>query len=260
MVGRASVVAAASTPSFVDGGVRLSLLRGFELYAGDKSVPVPLSAQRLIAFLALYGRPLQRLHVAGCLWLESTQEHANANLRTALWRLRRPGCAVVAATATELSLASNVAVDVHETEDAAQRALAHEGSQSDLERLCLAGELLPGWYDDWLLIERERLRQLRAHALECLCDDLAAEGEFAAATAAGLSAVSAEPLRESAHRVLIRAHLAEGNVGEAIRQYRIYRHLVRAQLGIEPSSQLRELMRGIRLPDRQAKQLGLDAT
>ena len=113
---RVSVAAAASTPSARDGPVRLSLLRGFELCAGDESVPVPLSAQRLIAFLALRDRPVQRLYVAGCLWLESTQEHANANLRTALWRLRRPGYAVVAATATELSLASNVAVDVHETE------------------------------------------------------------------------------------------------------------------------------------------------
>jgi DNA-binding SARP family transcriptional activator len=242
----------------VDGHVRLSLLRGFELCAGDEPVAVPLSAQRLIAFVALQNRPLQRVYVAGCLWLESPQEHANANLRTALWRLRRPGCAVVAATTTELSLASSVAVDVHETEAAAQRALAHDGSQNDLERLCMAGELLPGWYDDWLLIERERIRQLRVHALECLCDDLAAMGEFAAATAAGLSAVSAEPLRESAHRVLIRAHLAEGNAGDAIRQYRIYRDLARAQLGIEPSSQFRELMQGIRLPDGQAMRPGVD--
>jgi DNA-binding SARP family transcriptional activator len=269
-VGRASVVAAASTPSAADGPVtarvgsrngdpvRLSLLRGFELFDGDRLVRVPVSAQRLIAFLALHDRPLQRLYVAGSLWLDSTQEHANANLRTALWRLRRPGCPVVSATATELSLAPNVAVDVHETEGAAQRALAHKGAPSDLERLCVAGELLPGWYEDWLLIERERLRQLRVHALECLCDDLAAKMEFAAATAAGVSAVAAEPLRESAHRVLIRAHLAEGNAAEAIRQYRIYRTLLRTQLGIEPSRQLRELMRSLRLSPRQAMQLGLE--
>jgi DNA-binding SARP family transcriptional activator len=269
-VGRASVVAAASAPSLGDGSptalvaksnvrsVRLSLLRGFELCEGDRLVRVPLSAQRLIAFLALHDRPLQRLYVAGCLWIENTQEHANANLRTALWRLRRPGCEVVSASATELSLAPDVAVDVHETEAAAQRALAHGGAQSDVERLCFAGDLLPGWYDDWLLIERERIRQLRVHALECLCEDLAAEGKFAAATAAGLSAVAAEPLRESAHRVVIRAHLAEGNAGEAVRQYRIYRDLVRAQLGIEPSRQLRELMRRLRLSERQATQLGLE--
>jgi DNA-binding SARP family transcriptional activator len=269
-VGRAPVVAAASTPSTTDGvnatpvtscdggRVRLSLLRGFELRDCDRLVRVPLSAQRLIAFLALHGRPLQRLYVAGSLWLDCTQEHANANLRTALWRLRRPGCAVVSATAMELSLAPNVAVDVHETEGAARRVLAHTGAQSDLERLCVAGDLLPGWYDDWLLIERERLRQLRVHALECLCDDLASRGEFAAATAAGVSAVAAEPLRESAHRVLIRAHLAEGNAAEAIRQYRLYRTLVRSQLGIEPSRQLRDLMRGLRLSARQAMQLGLE--
>ena len=59
---------------------------------------------------------------------------------------------------------------------------------------------------------------------------------------AGLVAVRAEPLRESAHRVLIKAHLAEGNHGEASRQYSSYRHLMLAELGVEPSPHLRELL------------------
>jgi DNA-binding SARP family transcriptional activator len=223
--------------------IRLSLLRGFDLRQADCPVRVPYSAQRLLAFLALHDRPLQRLYVAGCLWLDSTQEHANANLRTALWRLRRPGCVVVEATPSDLGLADGVVVDLNEAAAAARRALSHDGEAADLEQLCLAGDLLPGWYDDWLLIERERFRQLRVHALESLCEDFTAAGEFAAAASAGLAAVAAEPLRESAHRVLIRAHLAERNVGEAIRQYTIYRDLLQAQLGIEPSRQLQELFR-----------------
>jgi DNA-binding SARP family transcriptional activator len=251
------VTAHTATPS---PRICLSLLRGFELREDDRPVGVPASAQRLLAFLALHDRPLQRLYVAGCLWLDSTQEHANANLRTALWRLRRPGCVVVKSTTTELSLAGEVVVDLSEAAAAAQRALAHESERSDLESLSLAGDLLPGWYDDWLLIERERFRQLRVHALESLCDDFAAAGEFAAATAAGLAAVAAEPLRESGHRVLIHAHLAEGNVAEAIRQYTIYRDLVRTQLGIEPSRQLQEVFKGLRLPARQAARRGLGET
>jgi DNA-binding SARP family transcriptional activator len=229
------------------GSISLNLQSGFELRHAERQVRVPLSAQRLLAFLALHDRPLQRLHVAGCLWLDSTQEHANANLRTALWRLRRPGCKVIHATSTELSLSRDVVLDLNETASAARRALAHEAGEGDLELLCRAGDLLPGWYDDWLLIERERFRQLRVRALEYLCEDCASEGRFGDAAAAGLAAVAAEPLRESAHRVLIRAHLAEGNVSEAIRQHTIYRDLVRSQLGIEPSWHAEELLRAIQV-------------
>jgi DNA-binding SARP family transcriptional activator len=59
---------------------------------------------------------------------------------------------------------------------------------------------------------------------------------------AGLAAVRAEPLRESAHRTLVRAHLAEGNRFEANRQYHNCRRLLQAELGLEPSRGLRELI------------------
>jgi DNA-binding SARP family transcriptional activator len=260
---RASVVAAASARATQDRraevAIQLKLLGGFDLRQEDQSIRLPVSAQRLVAFLALHDRPLQRLYVAGCLWLDSTQEHANANLRTALWRLRRPGCVVVRATPSDLALADGVVVDLDAASAAARRALSHEDERGDLDELCLAGDLLPGWYDDWLMIERERFRQLRVHALESLCEHCATVEEFADAAAAGLAAVAAEPLRESAHRTLIRAHLAEGNVGEAIRQYTIYRDLLRSQLGIEPSRQLQDLVGALRLPATQAARLGLGA-
>jgi DNA-binding SARP family transcriptional activator len=57
-----------------------------------------------------------------------------------------------------------------------------------------------------------------------------------------LAAVSAEPLRESAHRELVEVHLAEGNVAEAVRQYDVYRHMLRRQLGLAPSPVMRRLV------------------
>jgi len=231
--------------SFVEPPIHLGLLKGFELRQDGTQIRLPLSAQRLLAFLALHERPLQRLYVAGTLWLDSSQDAANANLRTALWRLRRPGCVLVDATPTELSLAHGVVVDLRETEKTAQRVLAHLGESSDLDALCVAGDLLPDWYDDWLLVERERFRQLRLHALESLAEDLAAGSRFAAATEAALAAVAAEPLRESAHRVLVRLHLAEGNVGEAIRQYTLYSTLLRDELGLEPTAHMQNLVRSL---------------
>jgi DNA-binding SARP family transcriptional activator len=233
-------LAPASVPDEAD--TRLGLLDGFEVRHENGVVALPLSAQRLLAFLALRGRPLQRVYVAGVIWVDSSQEQANANLRTTLWRLRRPRCPLVRATSTHLALEDGVLVDVREAACRATRAIEHRAESNDLPELCEAGDLLPDWYDEWLLIERERFRQLRLHALEALCDDLVRAGLFAAATEAGLAAVAGEPLRESAHRGLIKAHLAEGNVGEAVRQYTIYRDLLGRELGLEPSSEMERLM------------------
>lgn len=207
---------------------------------------MPLSAQRVVAFLALHERPLHRVHVAGSLWLDTSEERANASLRTALWRLRRPGRALVEATASHIGLGQSVAVDVRETADCAHRVLdSCNHGRSDLSRLCCAGELLPDWYDDWVLIERERFRQLRLHALEALCAELAEAGDYPGATEAGLAAVAAEPLRESAHRLLMEAHLREGNLGEALRQYELYRRLLLEHLGLQPSPRMRDLVKAV---------------
>jgi DNA-binding SARP family transcriptional activator len=64
------------------------------------------------------------------------------------------------------------------------------------------------------------------------------EGRHGEAIEAGLAAIDAEPLRESAHRAVIAVHIAEGNLGEALRQYEVYRSIARCRLGIEPSGEL----------------------
>ena len=224
---------------------RLSLLGGFELRSSGQDVAVSRSGQRLLALLALQARPLERLWVAGTLWLDATEERAGASLRSALWRLPQPGgAAVVEASTTHLRLARDLAVDVQELAARAERLESPTGrADPDLEPSTLAMDLLPDWYEDWVVLERERLRQLRLHALEALCRRLTQAGRFGAAVQAGLAAVAGEPLRESAHRALIRAHLAEGNPGEAVRQYYLYRNLLAGELAIEPSDAIRELVR-----------------
>jgi len=109
----------------------------------------------------------------------------------------------------------------------------------------LTQDVLPDWYDDWALVERERFRQIRLHALERLCQRLASEGVHGEAIAAGLHAVQAEPLRESAHRALIQAHLAEGNLVEALRQYSRCHRMLGEELGVEPSPSLQALVAGL---------------
>jgi DNA-binding SARP family transcriptional activator len=204
-----------------------------------------MSAQRLLAFVALHERPLLRVYVAGTLWIDASDERAGASLRSSLWRLNRSGQGLVEATSTHLRLAPAIEVDLRRALALARRLLDGTATVEDLDSAdtALAGELLPDWYDDWLLFERERFRQLSLHALEALAERLVASGRLALALEAALSAVRGEPLRESAHRTLIRVHLAEGNRGEALRQYELCRRLLRDRLGIEPSTQLDELLR-----------------
>jgi DNA-binding SARP family transcriptional activator len=222
--------------------VRLQLLGGFELTVEGRPLAVPRSAQRVLVLLALQRRPLQRVFLAGTLWLESDEERANASLRSALWRLQRLPCTLVRATHASIGLADQVRVDVEEVSEAARRVLSGVYEADALHRLSAADELLPDWYEDWLEIDRERVRQRRLHALDAACAALVRAGRFSEAAEVGLASVAAEPLRESAHRALIELHLAEGNVVEAVRQYEVYRRLAISQLGLEPSIEMRAVL------------------
>lgn len=203
----------------------------------------------MLAFLALQRKPLLRIYVAGTLWIDANEERANACLRTTLWRLRQPECCLVASTASHVGLSPDVLTDVNEMDAVANRVL--QGGlvdEDELERLCTSKDVLPDSYDDWVIIERERFRQVRFHALEKLCETLTAAGRFHSAITTGLAAVDGEPLRESAHRVVIRAHLAEGNHCEAIRQFHLFRRMLADKLGLQPSPEMHRLIES--LPDR----------
>jgi DNA-binding SARP family transcriptional activator len=226
-----------------DWSLELCLLGGFELRCNGAVFHVTQAAERLLAFLAIRSRPVLRAYVAGSLWSDSTEQHSTGSLRSALWRLGRSGHRLVDADAERLRLAPDVHVDLHEVTDRAQR-LVHGApvEEGDLAALISAVELLPDRYDDWVLLERERYRQLRMHALEILCLKLSVAGRHGEAIDAGLAAVGGEPLRESAHRVLIRAHLAEGNRCEAMRQFDRYRTLLHNELGLQPSPDISALV------------------
>jgi DNA-binding SARP family transcriptional activator len=168
----------------------------------------------------------------------------------------------VETSATHLRVAKGLRVDVHEVIALVWRVIDSPDQSSDISLATLSAptELLPGWYEDWVLVERERLRQLRLHALEILSDRLTSMRRFGQAVEAGLAAVRDEPLRESAHRALIRTHLAEGNTEEALRQYRRYRQLLHDELGLVPSQEMDDLVGAIISPsDPSATRDSLEA-
>jgi DNA-binding SARP family transcriptional activator len=236
-----------------DGDFMVAVLGEFGLFWGTGVLVVPRASQRLLAFLALHGRMVSRAAVAGTLWPDASESHAYSNLRSALARLERTARKSLAARKLELGLAEGVTVDVRHAEALARRLLdpAVTPDRSELGTVALAAlsaNLLPDWYDDWVLIEAEDWRQLRLHALEALATRLTALGRWGEAAGAAGAAVRAEPLRESAHAALIQVHLAEGNQSEAVREFTRYRVLLHAELGLEPTPQLRQLVQNLQSP------------
>lgn len=207
---------------------RLRLLGGFGLDTKREQVRVPRSAQRVLAFLATHPGTADRATIAGILWPDTGQDRANARLRSALWRLPRPvGRALTAGDFTHLRLAGHVTVD-------------YAAPELTVDELNL--DLLPGWDDDWLITERERFRQHRVHCLESLAQRELATGDYDGALRTAMTAVAAEPLRESAHRLVMQAHLAEANPAEALRQYRTCARLLHTELGIPPAPSTRAVV------------------
>jgi DNA-binding SARP family transcriptional activator len=226
-------------------GLRLTLLGGFGLQFGGMPTPMSRGAQRLIALLALHDTALSRDYVAGMLWGDSTEARASGSLRSALWKLQVARPEIVWNRGGRLGLSPQVHVDVRYATTLARSVVTgrfEEETIAGLLKPWFCHELLPGWYDEWVLVERERHRQLSLHALESLCEHLTDAGRYGAAVLAALAAIDREPLRESAHRALVRVHLAEGNVWEAIRRYRRYEEIAARDLGVGPSPMMRSLL------------------
>jgi DNA-binding SARP family transcriptional activator len=217
------------------------LVGGLSVHHGGRRMPLPPGSHRLLAYLALHPSGADRRRVAGALWPDVDDARAAGNLRSALWRLQQVSCPLVRAEQSLLRLRDGVVVDVAGLEAWAARVLAGVATDEDLAvdpGPIAELELLPGWYEDWVLGVRERLRLRLLHALEELSLQLRRSGRATAAVEAGHVAVLAEPLRESGQRALIEAHQAAGNWAVARRQYDAFRRVLRREVGVEPSAEL----------------------
>lgn len=230
--------------------IALRVLGGFELKVGGRVVELPLQSQRLVGLLAVHGDWLHRTTVAGQLWADSSAMSASTKLRNALWRVRRVSAQAIAVHRDLLALGPGVDLDLNRAQDWAAR-LRHDKNLTGAPSLDLfTRDLLPDWDEDWLVMERESLRQLRMHALERMSLRWRREGRYADAVEAALAAVIIEPLRETAQTALIEAHLDEGNLFEAIRQYRAYCRLLDEEFEAVPGEQLTSLITDASRPRR----------
>jgi DNA-binding SARP family transcriptional activator len=223
----------------------LCLLGGPFVIKKGRRLEIPEGSKRLMAFVALNDGRVSRRQAAGTLWPDGDDDRAAGNLRSALWRLRAAGIDVLSGNKCMLYLDPDVSVDITQLHAWATKVINRGADVSDVEKSELNPEavnLLPGWYDDWVIFERERLRQRLLRAMESCVQRLISGGLFADAVEVAITAVGVDPLRESAQRVLIEAHLAEGNFIEAHRAYSAYSELIAMELGSAPSNELGQIM------------------
>jgi DNA-binding SARP family transcriptional activator len=235
--------------SVLQAAVVVRLLGGLSVTCGARPVEVPPGSRRLLGYLALHPGGVDRRQAAGVLWPTVSDARAAGNLRSALWRLQQVGCPVVRTEHARLELNEDVVVDVVDLESWAGRVLGGTATPADLAidpAPVVDEELLPGWYDDWVLAARDRLRLRVLHALEALGELLCHAGRPREAVEAVQAAVLAEPLRESGQRALIEAHQAAGDWVAARRQFDAFRILLRREIGVEPSEELTAVATGRR--------------
>ena len=234
-------------------GLRLSLLGGFELHTSvGRRLRVPSKkAQALLAYLALGpGQAHTRAKLANLLWGEFDSEKARNSVRQALFVLRRALSPLGAEPVRFEGELVSLAPGVLEVDAVDFRSLAAASAPAQRRRALelYHGELLDGLdvtgaeaFEEWLVGERRRLRELAAQAL---AEDLARATATASdrrAIEAALRLLALDPLRESAHRALMRLYAAHGRRTAALEQYQSCVDTLQRELGVEPEPETQRL-------------------
>ncbi|MCE7989012.1 MAG: hypothetical protein DYG89_48270 [Caldilinea sp. CFX5] len=206
----------------------------------------------LFAYLLLQPHQLiPRERILGLFWGEHSESRARSCLNSALWRLRTTlatvscdaGRYVVSTEDGQVGFnwESDYWFDVERFDQvsALLRIPPAAMTPAQVEQLettchCYTGELLEGFYEDWALRERERLRRLHLNGLAQLMHYYTDHKEYAYSLSYGQQILALDPLREEIHRAMIRLYLQTGQRTKAIQQYDHCRAVIADELGVEP--------------------------
>jgi TolB-like protein len=235
--------------------LEISLLGAFQLRAGGRAIDLPGRRERaLLAYLAMpAGEPRSREKLAGILWSERGDKQARDSLKQAVLKLRKALDGADAALLSDREFVTldrtAVAVDAAEFE----RLIAEGTPEGAARAMALyRGDLLDGLdirdsaFDDWLLMERQRLRDLARQTLAALLDRyMAADGMHEQAAAVARRLLMLDPLREGAHRALMRLYAQQGQTALALKQYQTCRDQLQQELGVKPEAETTRLYQSI---------------
>ena len=244
--------------------LELVLLGGFQASAAGNSIDIAGRKERaLLAILAMPpGEPRAREKLAALLWSDRSDKQARDSLKQALLRLRksfgslRPLPMVTDRASVTLKRAE-VAVDVQKFEQ-----LVTAGTPEDLAGATelYRGDLLEGLdvrdpaFEEWLLFERQRLRDQARDALSRLLAHHMAGDASAQASVAARRLLALDPLHETAHRALMQIYAQQGQTALALKQYQLCCDALQGQLGVKPEAETERLYQSIQ-EKRRARQM-----
>ena len=235
----------------------LTLFGGFEgRLAGGQAIDLPGQKDRaLLAILALPpGETHSRDKLASLLWSDRGDQQARDSLKHALTRLRQclPSATATPVIADRRSVRLDPAAVA--TDVAAFQRLLRDGTPAALEKAAALyrGDLLDGIgirdpvFEDWLLVERQRLRQLVEEALTRLLEQSMAAGARECAAGAARRLLSLDPLREAACRALMQIDAEHGQATQALKLYETLHDRLHRELGVKPEPATLQLYESIR--------------
>jgi predicted ATPase/DNA-binding SARP family transcriptional activator len=239
--------------------LHIRLLGTFSLTYGDATVAGVNTPrlQSLLAHLVLHrDTPQLRQHLAFQFWPDATEGQARNNLRQALHALRlalpNPGTFLASdASTVQWRPGAPCSLDVADLEQALTAAettgaahLEERGAlRVALERVAnlFQADLLPSCYDEWIVPERERLRQRCLRALGQLGRLLESDGDYPAAIGIARRMVRHDALDEDASRRLMRLLAINGDRAGALRVYHTFATTLQRELGIAPGAETQDV-------------------
>lgn len=231
--------------------LQIRLLGQFDTRLDGKRVTIPTrAAQSLLAYLVLTaGTPHRREKLAGIFWPETSDENARKNLRQELWRIRK-AISVQQASAGDYFLANELTLTFQRKADYWLDVSQMERPDLDLQSLIAnlslyQGELLPGFYDEWVSIERERVQSIFEARMAQLLDQLITAERWLAVEEWAERWMALSGAREPAYRALMLASGARGDMAKVASLYQRCTEELQEQLGVEPSAETRALYDGL---------------
>ncbi len=224
--------------------LEVRLLGQFDVRRDGTPIAIPSRpAQSLLACLLLnVGTAHRREKLAGLLWPDSPEETARGNLRKELWRLRKALASGRSSEkpyilADDISLAFNSSSDYWLDISTLDCGASSQATTDDLLKLLAhyRGELLPGFYDDWAVLERERLRAVFEQEVQRLLDCLKEEQRWPEVLDWGERWIALGSRPEPAYRALMIAHGALGDRSKVVSTFQRSIQALRDDLGVEPS-------------------------
>ncbi|MCB0125802.1 MAG: hypothetical protein KDE58_26285 [Caldilineaceae bacterium] len=247
--------------------LQIHLLSKFSVTIDDRDVTglEASKAQETLAYLLIHRqRPHSREVLIDQIWGDYTKDQAQKGLRQALWQLQNAlhgqdsnlhtGLLQVDTTWVQISVTSQFWLDIAVLEECYERVQGIRGQLLTADQAAAVtdavqlyqGDLLETCYQDWCLIERERLQHIDLSLLDKLMEYEETQGNYEKACAYGEQILRHDRAREQTHRRLMRLYCLAGDRTAALRQYEACVVALATELAVKPAKQTEALYQAIK--------------